>query len=50
MINYFHYFAVPEPSFAGSSHTNPGPVQSGLAGHSNAKNTLVSGSAERLAE
>ena len=41
---------VSVPSFAGSSHTNPGPVQSGLTGHSNAKNMLASGSAGRHAE
>jgi hypothetical protein len=53
-IYYFYYFAVPasEPSSVESSHTNPGPasVQSGLTGHSNAKNMLASGSAGRHAE
>ena len=41
---------MPEPSFAGSSHTNPGPVHSGFTGHSNANNMLASGSAGRHVE
>ena len=49
-VYYSYYFRVPAPSFAGSLHTNPGPVQSGLTGHSNAKNTPASGSDERHAE
>ena len=49
-IYYFHYFTVSAPSFAGSLHTNPGPVHGGFTGHSNANNMLASGSAGRHVE
>ncbi len=34
---------VSAPSLRGPSHTNPGPVQSGLTGHSKPKNIQASG-------
>ena len=44
------YFMVSAPGLRAPSHTNPGPVQSCLTGHSKSQNIQASGCAGRRAE